>query len=629
MAEFIDFPAKLRSTRRDGKLIEAASIDGLIERSQLAMDAIGVVGLAGLRTESITLQQNGSSTTNSELAPAAADPLTLVHPDDGGELEILSNVSGNDFTVAPGLYLLQAEGELVAGQVGRFEIDVRQASDDAVVGGVSPVSFVNTSSAYQGFTTSGYWHITEATAVNLFLQRYGRNVGVRNVVVSFARLTGDADLDEVHDDLKKLHTYIAEHLTDISDEVVDPTQDDSPAHYYLTQKARHTVRDVSVAFESGLYELTTGDVASSCKFEMARVGTGGGQIHGYVSRQVEGLANQGDVLHNPLSAIAALFMQQIGNDYFLITLIKSNAYDVLRKAPPNLANTAIYFKVTDGRTEHEFEMSRYSAQNIGGVNYYLMRAHLIDATAQARWTDYFTSGNSFAPILTVTFNQGSAQAGHADSPLGYSGATPTTKAYTFREDGFAKLVGLDEELDKIPEHTQEIAALEAKVALLLQVNETGIANLTSPTATHSITEATTWTARGTGSSQRDHFYYHRMSGVGLDNSLIELTWENMDVLDDWEDFDEEGASNASGSMWFHGRDLDSFFAAGHIGNTTGDGRVTVNGALQDLGRMEILMLAANDDLELAIDFFEHSNLSNSNPGRMPSNFSLTIRVWNP
>ena len=192
----IDFPDKLRSTRRDHKLVDATAIDGLIERSQLTADAAGgVVGLAGLRTESISLQDNGLSTVSSELAPAAADPLALVHPDDGSDLEILSGVSGNDFTVAPGLYFLQAEGELVASQVGRFEIDVRQASDDAIVGGLSPVSFVNTDSAYQGFTTSGYWHVGQAIEVNLFLERYGRNAGVRNLVISFARLTAEDTID--------------------------------------------------------------------------------------------------------------------------------------------------------------------------------------------------------------------------------------------------------------------------------------------------------------------------------------------------------------------------------------------------------------------------------------------------
>ncbi|MYH89601.1 MAG: hypothetical protein F4128_01935, partial [Gammaproteobacteria bacterium] len=39
MADFIDFPAKLRSTRRDRKLIDAEAIDGLIQLAQLAENA--------------------------------------------------------------------------------------------------------------------------------------------------------------------------------------------------------------------------------------------------------------------------------------------------------------------------------------------------------------------------------------------------------------------------------------------------------------------------------------------------------------------------------------------------------------------------------------------------------------
>ena len=38
MSEYIDFPAKLRSTRRDRKLVDAAAIDGILERSQLPAD---------------------------------------------------------------------------------------------------------------------------------------------------------------------------------------------------------------------------------------------------------------------------------------------------------------------------------------------------------------------------------------------------------------------------------------------------------------------------------------------------------------------------------------------------------------------------------------------------------------
>ena len=639
MAEYIDFPAKLRSTRRDRKLVDASAIDGVLPQSQIGLDGIEQE-VEELRHVTHDLHAgevpSGWAAVNADGSEGGiavidgTDPLAEARAVSAWSVTLDENLAGEALVV-----------RLPHGaDIGSYRADIAAIGGGDYYDDLTRYLLIGSDNADNATWDYHYYGAAIGTSVSrITLQTpaseaagtstYSGNLVLAKVLealgVDSVSDLGGGGVDEVRDDLSKLHAYIAEHLTDISDEVADPTQDDSPAHYYLTQKARHTIRDVSVPFESGLYELTTGP-ASACRFTMARVGTGTDQIHGFVSRSAEGLENQGSVLHNPLSAIAAFYMYQDpdDNNYFLAALLKRGVYDVLRKQHA-LANTAIYFKVTDGTTAHEFEMGAFQTRHIAGIEYYLMRDHLIDATAQARWTGYFTSGNGFAPTLTVTFNQSSAQSARSDSPLSYLGTTETTKAYTFRENGFARLVGLETQLDQIPEHTQEIAALEAKVALLMQVNETGIASLTSPTATHSITEATTWTARG----QRDHFYTHVLHDVGLDNSLIELTWENMEVLDGWDDFDEEGATNASGSMWFHGRDLDSFFAANHIANTTGNGRATVNGALQEIGRMEVSMLAANDDLEIAVDFFEHSVRTDNNPGRMPANFALTIRAWNP
>ena len=160
-----------------------------------------VAGIAGLRTESIALQNDGvggsgGTTTDSELRPAATDPFALVHPDDGSELELLSGVSGNDFTVAPGLYLITATGELHGGQVGRLEIDIRQSSDDEIVAGLSRVSFTGGGS-WESFSANGYWHVTQATEVNLHLQRFARQVGVRNLTIEFSRMTVESALHSV------------------------------------------------------------------------------------------------------------------------------------------------------------------------------------------------------------------------------------------------------------------------------------------------------------------------------------------------------------------------------------------------------------------------------------------------
>ncbi|MXW02179.1 MAG: hypothetical protein F4X59_13775 [Holophagales bacterium] len=257
----------------------------------------------------------------------------------------------------------------------------------------------------------------------------------------------DADAAELRDDLAKLHTYIAEHVTDVSDEVRDPTQADSPAHYYLTRKARHTVRGVSVPWESGLYELTTG-TANAVQFKGGRVGTGTGQRHGFIARGLGGFPDLGRIVHNPLSAIAGFYQYAFptgNNDIILACYLKTAVYDVLREQH-NLANTAIFMKVTDGTTTKIFEMGNTGDRHyIGGVDYNLMQANLTVQGQVNDFSGFFASANSFAPTLTVTFNQGSAQAGRSDSPLSYLGTTATTKAYTFRSDDFALITGLGDE----------------------------------------------------------------------------------------------------------------------------------------------------------------------------------------
>ncbi len=257
----------------------------------------------------------------------------------------------------------------------------------------------------------------------------------------------DADAAELRDDLAKLHTYLAEHVTIVSNEVEDPTQADSPVHYYLTRKARHTVRGVSVPWESGLYELTTG-TANAVQFKGARTGTGTGQRFGLIARGLGGFEDLGRIVHNPLSAIAGFYQYAFptgNNNIILACYLKKAVYDVLRQQH-NLANTAIFMKVTDGTTTKIFEMGNTGDQHyIAGLDYVLMQANLTVQSQVNDFSGFFTSGNSFAPDLTVTFNQGSAQAGRSDSPLSYLGTTATTKAYTFRDSDFAEVVDLNGE----------------------------------------------------------------------------------------------------------------------------------------------------------------------------------------
>ena len=271
----------------------------------------------------------------------------------------------------------------------------------------------------------------------------GHDSGARNNIDTLQNTE-----DELKHDLAKLHTYIAEHVTDISDQVMDPTQADSPAHYYLTQKARYETGGQSIPFESGLYELTTG-TANKTKIKLAKVGS---NFWGYVTRGFGGHADAGEMLHNPLSAIAAFFVEYDGTNYYAHAYMKNNVYNYL-DSQVNLANTAVFFKMTDGTTALQFEMGILAQQVVGGINYMHLRQHLLSSSTTtatpAQFLAYFTAGNSNAPTLDIGYNPSFSSAGRADYHLRY-GNTNTTKAYTFRDSGFAVVTGY---LDDVVEST--------------------------------------------------------------------------------------------------------------------------------------------------------------------------------
>ena len=264
----------------------------------------------------------------------------------------------------------------------------------------------------------------------------------------------------VDDELAKLHHYIAEHVTTLSDEVLDPTVADAPAHYYLTTRARHTIRSISVPWETGLYELTTGDTAHTCKFRMAKVG----DWYGFVSHGYMGLERRGAILHNPLSALVAWWVEPSGSSWFMHAVMKSRVRDVLHQQF-NLANTATFFVATDGTTEQWFEMATFSQGVLRGVQYDIMRSHLVDTDDRDRWLDYFTAQNSNSPEITVAFNQSFEEAGRANSPLSFLGTAATTKAYTFRDGGLADVTGLGDTV-RSPVVGQIVTLTDAQYAAL-------------------------------------------------------------------------------------------------------------------------------------------------------------------
>ncbi|MDE0475666.1 MAG: hypothetical protein OXI50_13995, partial [Gammaproteobacteria bacterium] len=147
-------------------------------------------GLAGLRTEQIALQDVVLANTDVELEPADQDPITVTHGD--GDAELLTGISGNDFTVTAGLYLVTAEGALSANQLGIMDLDLRQASNDAVIFSLPEATFHgNNPVVEEDFNVSAFWHLGEDTQVNVFMERNRRNTGLADLTISFSRLASE------------------------------------------------------------------------------------------------------------------------------------------------------------------------------------------------------------------------------------------------------------------------------------------------------------------------------------------------------------------------------------------------------------------------------------------------------
>ncbi|MDE2753309.1 MAG: hypothetical protein OXI83_12095, partial [Gemmatimonadota bacterium] len=167
-----------------------------------------VAGLAGLRTESISFQDEAPEGADDELRPIAADPIAVVHGD--GDPEMLTGLSGNDFTIQPGLYLVRATGVLDGESIGRALLQFRDSADDSLlVDGQFPALF-HYNTTPQAFSEDFYWHVTEAIEVNLYYIRYTRSSGIDDLVVSFARLTAEDTADRhVIEPLEPLDTDAA------------------------------------------------------------------------------------------------------------------------------------------------------------------------------------------------------------------------------------------------------------------------------------------------------------------------------------------------------------------------------------------------------------------------------------
>ena len=141
------------------------------------------------RGERITNRAQASGSTSVEARPIATDPLSVVHGE--GANSILSGVSGNDVTVAAGLYAVVMEVTADPGTTSgatrdrTFRFDIRDASDNSVLArSTSPALFGTRANEVSALA---FLNLNADTAVNHLIERSGDLAFAANYTITYYR----------------------------------------------------------------------------------------------------------------------------------------------------------------------------------------------------------------------------------------------------------------------------------------------------------------------------------------------------------------------------------------------------------------------------------------------------------
>ncbi len=148
------------------------------------------------RTEQVAFQNRDNFTTGSaaEVTPAAVDPISVVSGD--GDPSLLSGVTGNDFTVKAGLYIVEAVFEARAdGGDGTCKLLYRNADDDSLIRSTSSSYLGRSSEGWQDLTKVVVISLAQDTAINVAGRGIRAGFDLRNLTVSFTELSGSARAD--------------------------------------------------------------------------------------------------------------------------------------------------------------------------------------------------------------------------------------------------------------------------------------------------------------------------------------------------------------------------------------------------------------------------------------------------
>ena len=153
------------------------------------------------RTERISFQDPARLNANAtvELSPIATDPISVITPSDS-DPEILSNVSGNDYTIAAGTYLFKALSisDSGSGTTNRgVQFSIRNATDDSVIEGSTNEWWAGNSI---GVEAIGVINLDKDTSVNTALvNTRGTFADLDSITIEFTRWGGGRETRTVQE----------------------------------------------------------------------------------------------------------------------------------------------------------------------------------------------------------------------------------------------------------------------------------------------------------------------------------------------------------------------------------------------------------------------------------------------
>ena len=145
----------------------------VVDLSGLADSGGGVTDTT--RAERIAFQAipAGNEDTQVEASPIATSPLSVVRPS-GGENQILSNVSSNDFTISAGQYMFVFDANATGSGQRAIEFFIRDASDDSVIHASTNEYFTGDSTHVECI---GTLDLQADTTVNILFDRIRAGTG--------------------------------------------------------------------------------------------------------------------------------------------------------------------------------------------------------------------------------------------------------------------------------------------------------------------------------------------------------------------------------------------------------------------------------------------------------------------